>query len=163
MFPTRRGSLKAVKSTAYLSSIVDSCLDRGLRKLLIVLDNVPVHSKAEEQLQQKRQTLDPTTYEAVKLLRLPPCGPTLNPHNFWSNSKAQVKDETKRRRAEIINSDIGREPGDSILNKPLRILEDIAGVTSAARIAIISQLSHYFHHMHFFHLPRAVQGNDLLC
>ena len=162
MLQTRRGSLKAENFYGYLSTIVDNCLGRGIRKLLVVIDNAPAHSRAEDQLQQKLQTLDPTTFDAVELLRLSPYSPSLNPiENFWSKFKAEVKNEMRRRRSEITDNDIGREPGESIVNKRLRIMEDIAR-QSADVTAAASDIGQYINHMHFFHLPRAANGSDML-
>ena len=146
--------MKADNFYDYHSTIVDNCLGRGIRKLLVVIDNAPAHSRAEEQLRQKVQTLDPSSFDAVELLRLSPYSPSLNPiENFWF--KAEVKSEMRRRRSEISNNDIGREPGESIVNKKLRIKEDIAR-QSADRTDNISDIGQYFNHMHFFHLPTAM-------
>ena len=163
MFETRRGSLKAENFYDYLSRIVDNCLERRLRKILIVIDNAPSHSRAENQLHQKLQTLDPTAFDAVELLRLAPYSPSLNPiENYWSKFKAQVKNEMRRRRSEVINNEIGRQPGESILSKRLRILEEIALQSAEISTAVSTEISQYFHHMHFFHLQRAANGNDML-
>ncbi|MEL7309615.1 MAG: transposase, partial [Pseudomonadota bacterium] len=148
MFETRRGSLKADNFYHYLSTIVDNCLGRGIRKLLVVIDNAPAHSRAEDQLRQKVQTLDASAFDAVELLRLSPYSPSLNPiENFWSKFKTEVKSEMRRRRSEITHNDVGREPGESIVSKRLRIMEDIAR-QSADRTAAVRDIGQDLKNMH---------------
>ena len=162
MLKTRRGSLKADDIFDFLSTIVDKCIERNIQKALILIDNAPAHSKAEKQLAEKLQNVNSAAFESIELLRLSPYSPALNPiENYWSKFKGKVKDEMRRRRVEICNNDVGRQAGESLLNKRLRIMEEIAH-QAAEETSSVSDISHYFNHVHFFHLPRAANDGVML-
>ena len=94
MLKTRRGSLKADDFFDFLSTIVDKCIERNIRKALILIDNAPAHSKAEKQLAEKLQNVNSAAFESIELLRLSPYSPALNPiENYWSKFKGKLKDE----------------------------------------------------------------------
>ena len=159
MCETHRGSLKVPDFSNYLSKLVDNILEQGLRKVVIILDNAPVHSQAELQLESKLSSVASDSYDQIEILRLAPYSSCLNPiENYWSKFKSMVKGEMRRRRVEICD-DNAREDGESLRGKRLRIMEEIANLTVSQTVS--DDFSSYFNHL-FFHLPRALNKDDML-
>ena len=63
----------------------------------------------------------------------------------------------RRRRNEITS--ITREPQESMANRRMRILEETA--QKASQELLPSNMTSYYNHL-FFHLPRAIQKEDML-
>ena len=158
-FENRRGSLKSEDFRSYIGKIVDNIFEKGIRKAVIIIDNAPAHSKAEEQLEAKLSEVDRQIFDDIKLLRLAPYSHSLNPiENYWSAFKSKVKD-TMRRRREEINNDTLRLDGESLSSKRLRILEETSQ-NAALITARIETLGACFNHL-FTHLPKALREEDM--
>lgn len=158
-FESRRGSLKSEDFRPYIWKIVDSILEKGIRKAVIIIDNAPSHCKAEEQLEAKLSSVSRQVFDDILLLRLAPYSHSLNPiENYWSSFKSKVKDIMREKREEI-NNDAIRQDGESLSSKRMRILEETSqnAATDSAKIETINAC---FNHL-FTHLPKALREEDM--
>lgn len=95
----RRGSFRHEDFNNWLIGLVNYFLDLGEnpRNLVIVMDNAPCHSRAEEIVQ---------TFPELTILRLSPYSPMLNPiESAWSSIKANIKELHRNRINDLFNGD----------------------------------------------------------
>jgi transposase len=151
--------LKSEDFRLYVGKIVDSILEKGIRKAVIIIDNAPAHCKAEEQLEAKLTDINRQDFDDILLLRLAPYSHSLNPiENYWSSFKSRVKDIMRERREEI-NNDTLRQDGESLASKRMRILEETAQ-NAAMDSARAETFNACFNHL-FTHLPKALREEDM--
>lgn len=100
-FQRRRGSFKAEDFKSWLRSVCQTVTTTyGIHNnsLVIVIDNAPCHSKAEDVIRE---------YTGATLLRLAPYSPILNPiEAAWNSVKAHIKKREAEELQSLLNAHI---------------------------------------------------------
>ena len=101
-YTLKRGSFTAEICQLWMQNLIDDLPHQNGESYVIVCDNAPCHSKLEIACEP----------EHVKLLRLGPYSPALNPIEIiWSVVKSHVKSEMRTNYETIVSSDEQGEIG----------------------------------------------------
>lgn len=122
-YKVKRGAFRTADMAQWMKELVQA-IPPLPSNVVIVCDNAPVHSKAEEALEAAMAELygDNPPFQA-EVLRLGPYSPMMNPIEMvWSKLKAIAKAKLRDRRLEIL---AGPQGNDTIVNHRLTILETV--------------------------------------
>ncbi|XP_022902532.1 uncharacterized protein [Onthophagus taurus] len=117
-FEHRRGSYKAHDCKQWLRRLIATCTADGIEKPTFIIDNAPVHSNLESELEPE---------EDIEIVRLAPYSYLLNPIELlWSSFKSSVKVQMQERMQEILNYRRVNNQGLTLHEYRMRILEEIS-------------------------------------
>ncbi len=157
-FKTKRGAFKCPDFAEWIQELI-AAIPPIAENVVIVCDNAPVHSRAEEavNLAMEKKFNGNAPYQCT-VLRLAPYYPMLNPiENLWSSVKNHSKAQLRDRRHEIL---IGSPTKMTLQNHRLGILEEVVQ-RAVIECAIPNLLLAYSQRVNR-HIARALQHLDMI-